>query len=121
MNNCDDSSFLLNEKAALERFGGEEELYEEILTMFISEPQFSLSSVQSKINEGKISDAASLVHRLKGTAGTIGAEMLYDICSKAEHVLRGKTEGNIDLLLKEVSDMYEKTFKVIQQRAKKPE
>lgn len=120
MSRSDDVSVFLNEQEALERFGGEIELYEEILCMFMNEPQFSLTSVQKHIREGNMAEAASHVHRLKGTAGTIGAEKLYTVCSQAEQILRGKTQDSIELILAEVSDAYEKTLKVLQQRAKKP-
>ena len=119
MNKSDSDNYILNEDEAIERFGGDAELYEEILSMFINEPQFSLREVQQYIINGKNPEAASRVHRLKGTAGTIGAENLYKAAAEAESVLRGKTEGNIDALLLQVSKYYTETIEYIEMRVKK--
>lgn len=119
MNKTNTDTCILNEEEAIERFGGDVELYEEILSMFINEPQFSLPEVQQNIINGKNSEAASRVHRLKGTAGTIGAEKLYKAAAEAESVLRGKTEGNIDELLLHVSKYYTETLEFIEMRVKK--
>ena len=119
MNKSDAQKSILNEEEALERFGGEIELYEEILLMFVNEPQFSLNEVQEYIIKGRSTEAASCVHRLKGTAGTIGADKLYKVASDAESVLRGKTEGNIDALLVQVSKYYTEAENFIRMRMNK--
>lgn len=108
--------YILNETEALERFGGEIELYEELLAMFVSEPQFSLIEIQKDLAEHKLLEAVSKIHRLKGTAGTIGAEKLYAAAQEAESVLKGKKEGDISKLILEVSALYIELVDVIRGR-----
>jgi HPt (histidine-containing phosphotransfer) domain-containing protein len=81
--------------------------------MFITEPQFSLQSVKDLLAADRIQESASEIHRLKGTAGTIGAEKLYAACTSLEAVLRGKKEGNVESLLTSIEKYYEEVNNVI--------
>lgn len=109
---------ILNIPEALMRFGEDTALYKEILDMFIDEPQFFFSKTLSLIHEDKLIEAASNVHRLKGTAGTIGAEQLYDICSILESILRGKKNGDPEKILQKLHEIYTESKIVIDEKRK---
>ncbi len=119
MKNYEDGNLVLNEAEALERFGGDKELYEELLSMFVNEPQFYPEIVSNLIHENSLSEAASQVHRLKGTAGTIGAEQLYHSSADLESLLKGKTQGNPAMLLEQVTHYYSKTIDGISEKMKR--
>jgi HPt (histidine-containing phosphotransfer) domain-containing protein len=87
---------LFNIEETLVRFGGDEELLKELATMFVKDSAFSREEFENLIKNNDKALSASYVHKLKGSSGTLGCELLYDICVKVEGILKGKTEGNFE-------------------------
>ena len=85
---------LFNIEETLVRFGGDEELLKELTTMFIKDSAFSREEFENLIKNDDKALSASYVHKLKGSCGTLGCEILYDQCVKVEGILKGKTTGD---------------------------
>ena len=85
---------LFNIEETLVRFGGDEELLKELATMFIKDSTFSREEFENLIKNDDKALSASYVHKLKGSCGTLGCEILYDQCVKVEGILKGKTTGD---------------------------
>ena len=64
--------------------------------MFIKDSAFSREEFENLLKNDDKALSASYVHKLKGSCGTLGCELLYDICVKVEDILKGKTEGNFE-------------------------
>jgi HPt (histidine-containing phosphotransfer) domain-containing protein len=100
---------LFNIEETLVRFGGDEELLKELATMFVKESSFSKEEFENLLKNPDKSLSASYVHKLKGSCGTLGCELLYDQCVKVEGILKGKTEGNFEVEKTALYEIYDWT------------
>lgn len=98
---------ILNVENGLEMLGGDKELYAELIEEFLKHP-FDDEEVLRLIKEENLQDAASKVHRLKGSCANIGGEALQNASSTLEKVLRGKEAGDVNALLQAVKIEYQK-------------
>ena len=62
--------------------------------------------MQIKDENGNCTEAAKYIHYFKGAAKQLGAEILGEAGQALEDVLRGKKEGDLDILIKDFSDVY---------------
>lgn len=86
---------LVNVEEAMARVDNDKELYNDLVTMFLDDPQFDPEDLNRLIAEDKIQDAEKLVHLLKGIAGTLGAEKLFAASQSLDDILKGRTQGDI--------------------------
>jgi HPt (histidine-containing phosphotransfer) domain-containing protein len=100
---------LFNIEETLVRFGGDEELLKELATMFIKDSAFSKEEFENLLKNDDKALCASYVHKLKGSCGTLGCEILYDQCVKVEGILKGKTEGELQQETEILCRIYDKT------------
>jgi HPt (histidine-containing phosphotransfer) domain-containing protein len=100
---------LFNIEETLVRFGGDEELLKELATMFIKDSAFSREEFENLIKNDDKALSTSYVHKLKGSCGTLGCEILYDQCVKLECILKGKTSGDVQQEANILCEIYEKT------------
>lgn len=100
---------LFNIEETLVRFGGDEELLKELATMFIKDSAFSREEFENLIKNDDKALSASYVHKLKGSCGTLGCEILYDKCVKVEGILKGKISGDVQQEADILCEIYEKT------------
>ena len=100
---------LFNKEETLVRFGNDEELLKELATMFVKDSCFSKDEFENFLKNEDKSLCASYVHKLKGSCGTLGCEILYDQCVKVEGILKGKTEGNFEEEKTALYEIYDRT------------
>ena len=100
---------IFNKEETLVRFGNDEELLKELATMFVKESSFSKEEFENLLKNPDKSLSASYVHKLKGSCGTLGCELLYDQCVKVEGILKGKTEGNFEEEKTALYEIYDRT------------
>ena len=100
---------IFNKEETLVRFGDDEELLKELSTMFVKESSFSKEEFENLLKNPDKSLSASYVHKLKGSSGTLGCELLYDICVKVEGILKNKTEGEIEEEKTALYEIYDRT------------
>ncbi|MDC7234268.1 MAG: Hpt domain-containing protein [Spirochaetales bacterium] len=63
-------------------------LAEQLLSMSLEDiPDFYRKSCKA-LSENRLDDAIVWIHKIKGIAGTVGAEILYDICRGFEEQLK---------------------------------
>ncbi len=100
---------LVNVEEAMARVDNDKELYNDLLTMFFEDPQFKPEDLDKLVSDGKIQEAEKLVHLLKGIAGTLGAELLFDASQRLDDILKGKTQGDIPAGKDEVNRLFAET------------
>lgn len=98
---------------ALELMGGDKDLYKEVLAMYIEDPQFSNEELQQALLDNNYEKAQKLVHLLKGIAGTLGAQQLFEICKTTDLVFKKKAEGNIQELCEKIYPLFTETYNEI--------
>ncbi len=83
----------------LETVGGSQKTYHKILKIFYCKNQTLYDEIRTAINGEDINTATRLAHTIKGVAGNIGAESLYDISARLESELKTKgVDAAVDLL-----------------------
>jgi HPt (histidine-containing phosphotransfer) domain-containing protein len=85
-NLCALSGFDLNN--VLDMLGGSEEILLEVLCAFREDLKTTLSEIDLQLSENKLIEAGNLVHRVKGTAGNLGAKELYTVAAKLEALFK---------------------------------
>ena len=78
----------LDVDAALERLGGNIDLYRNVLKSFLSEIGETSDQLGHLLQNDKLAEARRLLHTLKGTAATLGAQTLADVAAQAEVALK---------------------------------
>ncbi|MGQ9921781.1 MAG: response regulator, partial [Desulfobacca sp.] len=85
---------------ALARCAGNEQLLREILTYFYQSYEQVIPTIRTALDQGNRDQAQFLVHSLKGAAGSIAAQNVYQAASQLEKMLRsgaaGPWEGYLD-------------------------
>jgi len=84
----------LNIDKGLERFGGDKEIYFDILRVFATNMVSLLESVKD-VSSDKMADYAVIVHGIKSSSRSIGADALADISEKLEHAAKA---GNYEFI-----------------------
>jgi CheY-like chemotaxis protein/nitrogen-specific signal transduction histidine kinase/HPt (histidine-containing phosphotransfer) domain-containing protein len=72
----------------LEMVGGDEGMIKELLLGFREEMDSIQSDIEARIQENKLHEAGKLFHRVKGTAGNLGAMGLSEISATLETSLK---------------------------------
>ncbi|AUH50044.1 hybrid sensor histidine kinase/response regulator [Chromobacterium sp. ATCC 53434] len=83
---------LLNSRAALPRFGGNQEIYRRTLLSFADEVQGLIATLQTAAEQRQREPAVQTLHTLKGLAATVGAEALSADAAAAEKTLRDPSQ-----------------------------
>ena len=90
----------------IDRFGGKQAIYEKFLCKFTNEPTFA--QMCDAIEKQNVKDAFMAAHALKGQAGNLSMNRLYeDICPLVEELRRGSLQGAQALLEPVVRDYHD--------------
>lgn len=86
----------------LKRYTSRQEFIEELIEKFMTSGASSLSKLEMAAREGDVGLFHDLVHALKGSAGTVGAVSLFQICDELEReqqnlTLAGLSSGSARL------------------------
>ncbi len=97
----------INYAKGLDRFMGNRALYEKFLVKFLydgSHEEFNMA-----LSSGDMAMAEKAIHTLKGTAGNLSMETLYQDADAAVKAIRAKADTpEIMELAKKVDDSYER-------------
>lgn len=105
----------INEKAALERFDNDYDIYLELIATFLELVPVDFNILKSELDAGNIQDVTHRIHQLKGASLTLGAENLSQCASVLEDNLRHDGIENKYTLLAEVEEKYAEAVKELAQ------
>ncbi len=88
-----DQKAIIDAASAIQRMGGDEELYREVLAVFFDDVPKQLELLRSAFAAKDMATAERQAHSLKSAAGNIGADEMRDACLAAERAFRGKSES----------------------------
>jgi two-component system, sensor histidine kinase and response regulator len=74
--------------AGLKRLGGKRERYESLLRKFAARQSGTVESIRGSLRSGDIAAAERDAHSLKGSAATLGADVLAEEAAKIEAAIR---------------------------------
>ncbi len=101
------TGYILDQQQGLENMGGNAELYRQVLREYYHENRDTLDKLAAAVRERKYADAAQIVHKIKGSSGSIGAKSLYDIAVAFQKALEEERENEIGPL----QDIFAKLLK----------
>ena len=99
---------VLDRQLGLKNMGNNEELYRLVLTEYRNENLDTLDKLETAVSEKRYDDAAHIVHKVKCSSGSIGAEELYDTAKLLQNVLIDKKEDEILPLKDRFSELLRK-------------
>ena len=89
------SSNQLDELKGLFNVGGNKDLYNTILNLFIEESKDTIALLNESIEKSDYEQAKQIVHKVKGSSGTIGATLLYETSIEFQKAL---AEPNLEII-----------------------
>ncbi len=99
--------FSIDFDLGVRRMGGDRSLYRMVLTSFINEVRELLYALREAVKQGEAAGAASLVHKCKGSCGSIGALRAHTLCVRSEKELRAGESGCSSPLIQELMEELE--------------
>ncbi|MCB1021626.1 MAG: Hpt domain-containing protein [Acidobacteria bacterium] len=73
---------------------GEDDFAAEMVRVFLDDSGSQIGIFQTALEQGDVGAAMAAVHRMKGAAGNVGAEVFADACRSLEALARqGQTDG----------------------------
>jgi HPt (histidine-containing phosphotransfer) domain-containing protein len=108
-----------NWKEAFERVEEDEDLLMELMDLFREEAAALLRSVEGAVGEREGTQVAQAAHTLKGAAGNVGAEEVYELAWQMEQMGREERwEGMEEMCrrLRQALERFLDTVKAFQER-----
>ncbi|MHC1741814.1 MAG: response regulator [Syntrophobacteraceae bacterium] len=81
---------------ALERFGGDESLFEKVFTSLLDTFPNLIPELRDELKRGETQAAAMRVHTLKGVAGNLSAKPLFEAARELEQIIRDGQESSLE-------------------------
>lgn len=91
----DAADFVLDKAAGLKIVGGNPQVFKLILGEFLKENVSLESDINGAIESGSYAEAAQLVHKVKGSSGSIGAKALYNTAVSFQKALKDEDKPGI--------------------------
>ena len=109
---------VLDEKDGIRHMNGNSDLYDMVLKEYYNENKETSLLLNKAIEKADYNEAAQVVHKIKSSSGSIGAQALHEVASKLQKSLtNGETEA-IPKLHKQFEEMLKQVLAVIGQRIK---
>jgi two-component system, sensor histidine kinase and response regulator len=87
-----DSGPVLDIADGLRRIGGSEEIYRMVLAEYRDENSSVVPALQERMQAKDYAQAVQIVHKIKGTSGSIGARRLFDAAVQLQKSLQSQDE-----------------------------
>ncbi|MBF0225165.1 MAG: transporter substrate-binding domain-containing protein [Desulfobacterales bacterium] len=100
-------------KAGLGRVAGNKKLYKELLLKFCNKYNDLGEQIKLAIDSNDMNKAHELSHMIKGMAGNIGAESLYNAAADLDIAIKKKETKDFETLLKKFSSILSQLIEVI--------
>ena len=91
-------------KRAMEAVGGDRELLNELLGMFIEDSEENIEKIKEAIRKKDYEKLRETAHRMKGAAGNLGLTGIYDICLSLENMGKKRDILGADKLLERLKE-----------------
>lgn len=89
---------VLDRALGLRNMGGDERLYRQVLTEYRNENRDTIQRLEAAVREKRYPDATQIVHKVKGSTGSIGATQVYEAAVSLQRALAEEREDEIPAL-----------------------
>lgn len=86
---------VLDRQLGLKNMGDNLELYLQVLKKYRDENQDTLERLAAAVRAKRYAEAAQIVHKVKGSSGSIGAKSLHEVARSLQKVLSEEKEDEI--------------------------
>ena len=83
-----DSNLLVDEEAALKRLGGDRQLFQEFISIFMEDSEVLVGEIGDSLRTADSNQVSKSGHALKGLVSNFGAKELVDVAFKLEQAGR---------------------------------
>ena len=104
---------LIDPAAATERLGGDRSLYGEIVNLFVSDAPQQLEQFFAALERGEPVYARRILHSLKSSAASVGAERLREACERLECAFSEQSGGPARSLTETISSLKDELSEVV--------
>ncbi|MCP4499988.1 MAG: response regulator [Deltaproteobacteria bacterium] len=119
--NDEEASFLvLDEEDALDRLGGDRDLWTLLLQEILPQVESLPEDVRLALESGAADDARNRLHRIKGAAGNLGATALHKATERLEGAVKHHPEQTV-MLLATLGRAVEDIVEAVQKMSASPE
>jgi HPt (histidine-containing phosphotransfer) domain-containing protein len=106
---------ILDKTAALERFGGDQELYRAVCELFLKDYPAKMARLKKLRHSDNFEEIVLLAHSAKGSSATIGALRCRDAAAMLEDAARGEQADRISGLVEQLDIQFNLLLEVIEQ------
>jgi HPt (histidine-containing phosphotransfer) domain-containing protein len=100
-------SILIDSKAALQRLENDNDLYTELLLLYINNAPNLLNTLEISLNPEDIEKAGIAAHSLKSTSRIIGADYLGGIAAQMEAAIHENNLEKAEIILPTLKSRFE--------------
>ncbi len=97
--------------------GGNKEVYNEILKVYLDEAEENFGKIRKLLEEGKSGELRIVFHSLKGNSGTIGADSFRETAAKYEQAVKNDdlefAAANIDEFFRQYAEILEEVKRIV--------
>jgi len=105
---------MLDQSAGLSNVGDDSELYRQVLNEYLNENRDTTHKLALAIKEKRYSDAVQIVHKVKGSSGSIGAKVIYEAAVLLQKALKKEKMEDIVPLEAKFSLLFERLLKEVE-------
>lgn len=99
------SSLVLDRALGLSHMGGRENLYNKVLAAYYTENRDTVDRLKAAIAGRRYEEAVQIVHKIKSSSGSIGAQPLCDVAAALQRALENENEDEIAKYYDEFSEL----------------
>lgn len=103
-----DEPMVLDVQGGLRNLGGDESLYLEVLEAYERENLQTLDELSRAIAQKRHADAAQIVHKVKGSSGSIGAKSIHELAALLQKALERSAEQDVKVLHEQFAETFGK-------------
>jgi len=107
----------INAELGINMVGGNKDFYWKILLKFVRQYHGVVDEVRNKLLAGQWEEAQRVIHNIKGSSGSIGAESLHDAVINLEQLIAKRELDDIETALKPLFQATEQIFQKVTQFA----
>lgn len=107
--------FIFDHNVAMEYCGGDEEIYKQILSMYMNQSEEYIDKMEEYFNSHDWENYRIIVHAIKSTSKTIGAVAFSDLSANMEKVAKNKDKESVS----EKHNYFLKQYKLLLERIRK--
>jgi len=100
----------------LKMLGGNEKLFDEVLNIYVIENEHVVDELNAMVAEKSYDEAAKLIHKVKSSTGTIGAESVRVLSSDLQHAFEEGDEVAIESMLNHFSSVFNELIEQVKTR-----